>query len=296
MITKSELIQAIKLYVSYGIDTITEDTATNFIQASNKANKTNLETKKIINLEEETEASKIRPEKPKHEFGTFNKAKEEYFTDLFESKKKEPEILQATIEAEQQAQEIADTSNTLEELKERTEASTFCALKKYAKNFVFGEGIEKEPIAMIIGEAPGADEDIQGRPFVGVSGQLLTKALETIRLSREKNFYITNIIKWRPPGNRPPTREEIKICMPIVKKQIELIKPKMIILIGAVSATGLLETTEGITKIRGQIFDYKGLKTIATFHPSYLLRNPTAKKQTYIDMLKIKEIINEIAI
>lgn len=299
MTTKNELIQIIKLYVSYGIDTIIENDSINFIKESEKLLKAKENTAPEI---KETNINKT--DKQNFNFTNFNfnkettnenKAKEQP-ADLFIkiNNEENQEFIQATIEAEKQAQQIADESKTLEELKEKTEASTFCTLKKYAKNFVFGEGIENSPLAMIIGEAPGADEDIQGKPFVGVSGQLLTKALETIGLSRETNFYITNIIKWRPPGNRTPTREEIKICIPIIRKQIELIKPKMIILIGAVAATGLLNTTEGITKIRGQIFEYNGLKVIPTFHPSYLLRNPIAKKQTYIDMLKIKKIINEI--
>lgn len=299
MTTKNELIQIIKLYVSYGIDTIIENDSINFIK----------ESEKLLRAKENTtpeikEININKTDKQNFNFTNFNFNKEttnenktkEQPTDLFIkiNNEENQEFIQATIEAEKQAQQIADESKTLEELKEKTKASTFCTLKKYAKNFVFGEGIENSPLAMIIGEAPGADEDIQGKPFVGVSGQLLTKALETIGLSRETNFYITNIIKWRPPGNRTPTREEIKICIPIIRKQIELIKPKMIILIGAVAATGLLNTTEGITKIRGQIFEYNGLKVISTFHPSYLLRNPIAKKQTYIDMLKIKKIINEI--
>ena len=165
-------------------------------------------------------------------------------------------------------------------------------------NTVFGYGITNNPDIMIIGEAPGADEDKQGLPFVGVSGQLLDKIFATIGIDRNKNSYITNILKWRPPGNRTPTHEECFICMPILIRQIELINPKLIVLAGSVAAHAVLDNADGITKIRGYVFDYKCgdkiIKTIPMFHPSYLLRNPVSKKFAYIDVLKIRETLNQI--
>ena len=153
------------------------------------------------------------------------------------------------------AEEIANVSDDLQSLYDRVLHSDFCQLKKYALNTVFGFGIEKNPDIMIIGEAPGADEDKQGLPFVGVSGQLLDKIFNTIGVSRTQNAYISNVLKWRPPGNRTPTPEECFVCMPILKKQIELVNPKIIVLAGGVAARAVLGNINGITKIHGNIFD-----------------------------------------
>jgi DNA polymerase len=151
---------------------------------------------------------------------------------------------------------------------------------------------------MIIGEAPGADEDREGLPFVGVSGQLLNRALATIGLNRT-NVYITNIIPWRPPGNRPPTPQEIAQCLPFVERHIELVHPKLLILVGSVAAKAVLKQVDGITKIRGRWFEYQPphpdapIRTIATFHPAFLLRSPNQKAQLWQDLLKIEEEIRK---
>jgi len=209
--------------------------------------------------------------------------------------KNSEENLYATNLAFKSAEDIAATSNSLEILREKVLNSSFCQLKKYAMNTVFGCGVEKNPDVMIIGEAPGADEDKQGLPFVGVSGQLLDKIFLTIGISRDKNAYISNILKWRPPGNRTPTPEECFICMPIIKRQIEFVNPKIIVLAGGVATKALLNNSDGITKVRGNIFDYdccgRTIKTIPIFHPSYLLRNPISKKLAYIDILTVKELL-----
>ncbi len=210
----------------------------------------------------------------------------------------EDDKIYATSAAVAQSKDIANTSGDLKTLRKKTEESSFCQLKKYAMSTVFGEGLEANPDVMIIGEAPGADEDKQGRPFVGASGKLLDKIFETIGISREKNAYITNIVKWRPPGNRTPTREECLVCMPILRRQIELIKPKIIVLAGGVAAGAVLNTTQGITSIRGRIFKYEindknAVKVVPIFHPSYLLRTPFSKKLAYQDVLTIENLLRQ---
>lgn len=151
---------------------------------------------------------------------------------------------------------------------------------------------------MIIGEAPGGDEDRIGKPFVGQAGQLLDRMFAAIDMTRENDFYITNILPWRPPGNRKPTDAECDLCMPFIKRHIELFKPKMIISVGGTSAGALLNTKTGITKLRGKWQDYimggETIPIVPIFHPAYLLRQPQFKKQTWHDLLAIKEKIGEL--
>lgn len=189
----------------------------------------------------------------------------------------------------------AADSNTLEELRQAIEEFEDCPLKLTATKTVFSDGNPKARI-MLIGEAPGADEDRQGLPFVGVSGQLLDRALATIGLNRT-NVYIANIIPWRPPGNRPPTPQEIALCLPFLKRHIEIIQPSLLVLVGGVSAKSLLNSSEGIMKLRGRWLSYTSeglkapIKTIATYHPAFLLRSPAQKAQVWKDLLMIQEEI-----
>lgn len=180
---------------------------------------------------------------------------------------------------------------TLEELKNAMLTFEGCALKKTALNTVFCDGNPKADV-MLVGEAPGADEDTQGLPFVGQSGQLLNKIFQAIGLPRDK-LYISNILPWRPPGNRTPTNEEIAICQPFIEQHIHLIKPKLLVFLGGVSAKTLLKTNEGITKLRGRFHEYKtchgdSIPCFATYHPAYLMRSPGQKAQVWHDVLKIK--------
>lgn len=186
------------------------------------------------------------------------------------------------------------TSNqvrSLDELRQHILNFSTCSLKKYAKNTVFGEGIATKPLLMCIGEAPGEDEDRLGRPFVGKPGQLLDKMLASIGLSRETNTYITNVIPWRPPGNRTPTTEEISLCRPFVLNEIELVQPRFILFLGSSPTHALTEKTEGISKLRGQWIDLKGIKALPTYHPTYLLRSPEKKKEAWADLLKLKNCL-----
>jgi DNA polymerase len=169
-----------------------------------------------------------------------------------------------------------------------------CELHKHRNKTVPGDGSYSSKI-MFIGEGPGEEEDIQGRPFVGRSGKLLTKILESTGFDRGTVF-ITNIVKCRPPKNRDPEAVEIKACSVYLESQIAIINPKVIVTVGAVSTKAILGFKEGITKLRGELFEWRGIKVMPILHPSYLLRNPSLEKNkpkwlTWQDMLKLKEIV-----
>lgn len=192
------------------------------------------------------------------------------------------------------AVDAARTANTLDELRAALNTFDGCALKKTAMHTVFGEGETNNHPVMFVGEAPGADEDRLGRPFVGVSGQLLDKILSAGGFSRAKNTYIANMLPWRPPGNRSPSSVEITLCMPFIKRQIELIKPKILVLVGGVALGALTGKPMGITKIRGVWLEYhsEGLEApipmMAILHPAFLLRSPAQKVHAWHDVLAIR--------
>jgi uracil-DNA glycosylase family 4 len=167
-----------------------------------------------------------------------------------------------------------------------------CPLGATRNNFVFGVGNPHADV-VLIGEAPGAEEDAQGEPFVGRAGQLLNKILEAVGMTREE-VYICNIIKCRPPENREPLPSEMETCVPYLWKQLELIKPKIILCLGRVSAQMLLKTNDGLNKLRGKVFDYQGSKVLITYHPAALLRNPAWKRPTWEDMQFFKKIYEEM--
>jgi DNA polymerase len=178
----------------------------------------------------------------------------------------------------------------LKELEKICKKCTLCDLAKTRTNVVFGEGNPNAEL-MFIGEGPGEMEDKTGRPFVGRAGKLLTKIIENVlELSRE-DVYIGNIVKCRPPNNRVPTIEEALSCKPYLLKQIEIINPKILVCLGKTAFMYLMDSNMPISRIRGQIFEYKGKKVIPTYHPSYLLRNPSAKKEAYKDFLLIKSML-----
>jgi uracil-DNA glycosylase len=154
---------------------------------------------------------------------------------------------------------------------------------------VFGVGNPKAPL-MFVGEAPGEEEDKRGEPFVGRAGQLLTKIIEAIGLTRDQ-VYIANVIKCRPPGNRNPEPDEVQECEPFLFRQIDAIKPRVIVPLGKFAAQSLLKTTDPITRLRGRQYDYRGAVLIPTFHPAYLLRNPSAKREVWDDMKKVRAIL-----
>ena len=159
------------------------------------------------------------------------------------------------------------------------------------RQIVFGVGNPSANL-MFVGEAPGADEDIQGIPFVGRAGQLLTKIIEAIGLSRD-DVYIANVIKCRPPENRNPEPDEVESCEPFLFQQIDDIKPRVIVALGTFAAKALLKTQDPISRLRGRIYDYRGAKLIPTFHPAFLLRSPDRKRDVWEDMKKVRALLNE---
>lgn len=191
------------------------------------------------------------------------------------------------------AMDIASAAVDLAGLRESLVAFEGCPLKRTAKNLVFGEGSPNARV-MFIGEAPGADEDREGRPFVGVSGQLLDRMMASIGLDRDL-AYITNILPWRPPGNREPTPAEVTACLPFIKKHIQLVAPSVLVLVGGTAAKTLLTRKEGIMRLRGRWLEYKPVETVdpipalATFHPAFLLRSPAQKSNAWRDLLMIKK-------
>ena len=188
--------------------------------------------------------------------------------------------------------------NTLKDLQSFIENYDECELSHTARSTVFCDGNVDAEI-MLIGEAPGNQEDIEGKPFVGKSGQLLDKILETININRT-NCYISNIIPWRPPGNRNPTAEEISMCLPFIKKHIELINPKVLLLVGSISSKSILNKNLGITKLRGEWHIYKDgeieIPALPIFHPAYLLRRPNNKSYVMRDILLFKRKIQDMKI
>jgi len=198
------------------------------------------------------------------------------------------------------ARELASAATSLEELVEALAAFDGCALKKTATNLVFGDGNPNARI-MFVGEAPGADEDRAGKPFVGVSGQLLDKMVGWIGLDRTK-FYITNILYWRPPGNRTPTSDEIAACQPFIARHIELVAPAVLVTVGGPSTEALLHRGEGISRSHGRWYDYQTpglaapIPAMPIFHPAFLLRAAAQKRAAWRDLLKLEQKLAELKI
>lgn len=180
-------------------------------------------------------------------------------------------------------------SGALEKLREEIGDCTRCVLHKGRTNLVFGVGNPSAQL-MFVGEGPGADEDRIGEPFVGRAGQLLTRMIEAMGFKRS-DVYIANIVKCRPPGNRNPEPEEIATCLPFLKRQIEIIHPKVIVCLGKFAAQTLLQTEIPITRLRGNFHGYGDIKIMPTYHPAFLLRNPLMKKFVWEDLKKVMEVL-----
>lgn len=205
------------------------------------------------------------------------------------------ELAQATINACKNARELCEKAQTLEALKELVENFEGCALKLTATRTVFGHGSSGARI-MLIGEAPGADEDRTGVPFVGRSGHLLDLILNAAGFERERDCFISNVLPWRPPGNRTPTTAEVAVCLPFLRRQIDLVKPEALVLLGGSAANALLENEDSISRMRGKWLSYKDssgrdIPVMATFHPAYLLRNAGQKAKIWGDFLRLKKKI-----
>lgn len=213
----------------------------------------------------------------------------------------------------QAAAEAARAATSLETLKEAIRAFDGIEIKRNATNLVFADG-NPEACVMVVGEAPGADEDRQGLPFVGVSGQLLDRMFACIGLDRKspeasKGLYISNILNWRPPGNRTPTEAEIALALPFIERHIALVRPRYVVLAGSVAAKGLLNLDQPISRMRGKFYDYTPvtsgiadglppaptpIRMLPTYHPSFLLRTPIQKKKAWQDMLLLADAIADV--
>jgi DNA polymerase len=203
--------------------------------------------------------------------------------------------LASASETQASAQRLAAAAHTIEEIRQALEIFEGCPLKATATNLCLYDGNTEAKI-MIIGEAPGGQEDLQGKPFVGPAGQLLDRMLGAIGLDRSK-VYITNLLYWRPPGNRNPTPGEIASCLPFLERQIEILAPKLLLLTGGMSAKTLLHRSEGILRLRGRWADYHHprlghpIPALPTLHPAYLLRQPAQKREAWRDLLSFAEAI-----
>ena len=188
------------------------------------------------------------------------------------------------------ARTLAGQARSLPELETTLAGFDGCSLKVTAKNLCFYRGAQTARL-MLIGEAPGRDEDLQGKPFVGRAGQLLDRMLAAIGLS-EADVHITNIVYWRPPGNRTPTPQEAQVCRPFLERQVELVAPQIVVLLGGAAAKHILDVPEGIMRLRGKFRDVVigslSVRAMATLHPAYLLRTPAAKRLAWRDLLAIK--------
>jgi DNA polymerase len=187
-------------------------------------------------------------------------------------------------------QAIEKSDETLEQIHAAIGDCTRCPLYQGRTHVVHTEGNRKARL-MFVGEAPGADEDLQARPFVGRAGQLLTKIIEAIGLKRE-DVLIGNINRCRPPGNRAPTTEEAAVCKPFLLREIAVVQPEVIVVLGNTAMKNLLDTQEGITRLRGRFQDYKGIKVMPTFHPAYLLRDPSKKRETWDDLKMVRDYLD----
>ena len=185
--------------------------------------------------------------------------------------------------------EMVSAGERLTFVREELGDCTRCKLHTKRTTLVFGVG-NPEADLMFVGEAPGRDEDLQGIPFVGRAGQLLTKIIESIALSRD-DVYIANVIKCRPPDNRNPTPDEVRTCEPFLFAQVDSIRPRVIVALGAFAVRTLLQTDEAISKVRGRVYDYRGAKLIPTFHPAFLLRSPDRKRDVWEDMKQVRAIL-----
>ena len=185
---------------------------------------------------------------------------------------------------------LTPSTETFEQIHCEIGDCTRCPLHQERTHVVHTEGNRKARL-MFVGEAPGADEDAQARPFVGRAGQLLTKIIEAIGLKREE-VLIGNVNRCRPPGNRAPTTEEASMCKPFLLREIAVVQPEVIVVLGNTAMKNLLDTREGITKLRGRFQDYKGIKVMPTFHPAYLLRDPSKKRETWEDLKKVRDYLD----
>ncbi len=280
--TKKNLAEALQFYIDNDLNEVISEKSQNYFQ----------------HFQQKTAVKKVAEEKKSPIVNTF--IKPQFSTDqalsILAKKLVTSEKFQSLNEIVAKANSLAQAAKTVDELRKAVENFDGCNLKKMATNTVFADGNPNSKI-MVIGEAPGNHEDLQGIPFCDDSGQMLNDMLGAINLTRQESFYVTNVIFWRPPGNRRPTDEELAICRPFVERHIQLINPDVLLLVGATSMSTVLGINDPISKVRGQLIDFspkflsRTIKTFTIFHPSYLMRQPSKKKVAWQDMLALEEFL-----
>jgi DNA polymerase len=245
-----------------------------------------------LGLLEQTKLSNLGDIPKRNSYNFSNNKTQEQAREENQMAKKQVEEMPTLFGGDELKQTLPESTETMEEIRADIGDCTRCPLHEGRTQIVHSTG-NREADLMFVGEAPGADEDAQGKPFVGRSGQLLTKIIESIGLKRE-DVFIGNINRCRPPGNRTPTLPEAETCKPFLIREIAIVRPKVIVVMGNTAMKNLLETKEGITKLRGEFIDYYGVKVMPTFHPAYLLRDPRKKREVWEDMKKVRDEINKL--
>lgn len=312
MTRKVNIIEALEFYSDNGLEEIVSENPQNYFAQKDVVKKkisNSIPEKVEIKIAEKAQISFVKPIfSTSDALSTLAQKSQQNNQDMAIVKKvSEPDSVQSSIQGDQKfislneivakAKKLAGNAKTLTELRSAIENFDGCNLKKMATNTVFCDGNSNSKV-MVIGEAPGNHEDLQGIPFCGDSGKVLDGMFRAINMTRE-NFYITNVIFWRPPGNRRPTDEELAICRPFVERHIELVNPEVLVLVGATSMTALLGITEPISNIRGKFMDFspkflsRTIKTFTVFHPSYLMRQSAKKRLAWIDMLNLEKFLQQ---
>lgn len=280
--TKKNLAEALQFYIDNDLNEVISEKSQNYFQ----------------HFQQKTAVKKVAEEKKLPIVNSF--IKPQFSTDqalsILAKKFVTSEKFQSLNEIVAKAKSLAQAAQTIDALRKAVENFDGCNLKKMATNTVFADGNQNSKV-MVIGEAPGNHEDLQGIPFCGDSGQMLNDMLGAINLTRQESFYVTNVIFWRPPGNRRPTDEELAICRPFVERHIQLINPEVLLLVGATSMSAVLGVNDPIGKVRGQFIDFspkflsRTIKTFTIFHPSYLMRQPSKKRVAWQDMLALEKFL-----
>jgi DNA polymerase len=294
-------IKLLELYLENGIDEIILEQPINRLETKELGDK-NSQNINIVtpNLESSNPSNSTSQGNFAHNISTFNAISKLAQKKNIEAKDGNFDNSQSLMSISQiieTAKKAAESSKTLKDLEKAVKDFDGCSLKKMATNTVFADGSCDSKV-MIIGEAPGNHEDLQGIPFCGDSGKLLNEMFKAIGISRE-NLYITNTLFWRPPGNRKPTTDELAMCKPFVEKHIFLMQPKLIVLVGATAMLDVMKFKDPISKMRGKFFDYQNqyldspIKTTILFHPSYLMRQSDKKRLAWQDLLMIKEFLGK---
>jgi uracil-DNA glycosylase family 4 len=299
--TKINQAEALQFYLDSGLEEIISEKSQNhFLSKDSRPDKNKMFHVKQIHQEEQKilgTTNSMMQNFIKPQFSTNGAISILAKSHLQTSSPTSDQKFQSLNEIVAQAKKSAAAAQNLVELRKAVENFDGCNLKKMATNTVFADGNPASKV-MVIGEAPGNHEDLQGIPFCGDSGKVLDEMFRAINMTRQENFYITNVIFWRPPGNRRPTDEELAICRPFVERHIQLLNPEVLVLVGATSMTAVLGIHDPVSKIRGEFMDFapqflpRKIKTFTIFHPSYLMRQPAKKKVAWLDMLALEGFLD----